>query len=132
MATHWAERWIGRQYDENGHDCAALCCDVRREVFGGRLPPAAATLRADSRLQRSRQIEQAIAEMLHPTESPQEGDVVLMKSAGRLEHVGVFCRIGGDDWVLHALFNAGHVVLHRLRDLAAQGLKAEGFYAWKP
>lgn len=129
--AHWAETYIGRQYADNGADCAALACDVWREVFGHALPAGAATVRADSRLQRCRQIDQAIAEMLTPTEAPREGDVVLMKSAGRLEHVGVYVEINGERWVLHALRNAGHVVLHRLRDLPAQGLAVEGFYQWR-
>lgn len=131
MSTHWAESYVGRQYAADGDDCAALACDVWREVFGGTLPAMANTPRSESRLQRCRQIDTAIAEMLDQVAVPKEGDVVLMKSAGRLEHVGVYALIGGEGWVLHALFNAGHVVLHRLRDLPREGLGVAGFYRWK-
>lgn len=131
-SAHWTESWIGRPYVEGDADCGMLACEVWRSVFGGRVPDVAVPDRAVTRLQRNRQIDAVLSESLFPVDVPQDGDVVLMKSAGRLEHVGVFVRIGRESFVLHAMRNAGRVVLHRLRDLAGIGLAVVSYHRWKP
>lgn len=127
--AHWSEAYVGQPYVAGEHDCAVLAARVAREVFGRAvvLPEE----RDASRLGRVRQIAAGAGELAAPVETPAEGDAVLMICAGRPSHVGVFCRIGGHDYVLHAMKNAGMVVLHRLRDLDKQGLSVEGFYRWK-
>lgn len=127
---HWSDSYLGEPYRPVEADCAALAVRVAREVFGRHvdLPQHAAGLRSGSR-----QID-AIAEAGSVAErvtDPRDGDVVLMRCRGVLAHVGVYCRIDGAPWVLHAMRNAGAVVRHRLRDLPAQGLAVEGFYRWK-
>lgn len=129
--AHWSDRYLGEPYRPVEADCAALAVRVAREQFGQHidLPQHAAGLRSGSR-----QID-AIAEAGSVAErvtTPRDGDVVLMRCRGVLAHVGVYCRIGGDGWVLHALRTAGAVVRHRLRDLPGQGLAVEGFYRWLP
>lgn len=123
---HWAERYVGHPYAQD--DCAQLAARVNREVFGReiRLPvERAAGLRG-----LTRQIEDLKAEVAARTDAPSEGDAVLMVSRGRLEHIGVYCEIGGAPYVLHALRNAGHACLHRLCDLDKIGLTLEGCYRW--
>lgn len=66
-----------------------------------------------------------------PVDDPKEGDVVLMLCRNRPSHVGVYCDVNGEPSVLHAMENAGMVVLHRIRDLPKVFLSVEGFYKWK-
>ena len=128
--SHWSDRYLSEPYRPVEADGAALAVRVACEQFGQRIdrPQHAIGLRSGSR-----QID-AIAESGSVAErvtTPRDGDVVLMRCRGVLAHVGVYCRIGGDGWVLHALRTAGAVVRHRLRDLPEQGLPVEGFYRWR-
>ena len=123
---HWAENYIGQPYAEA--NCAELAAQVQREVFNRdvKLPGALAIgLRAQSK-----QIDDLQCVVASPVDKPVEGDAVLMKARGCLGHVGVFCRINNQDWVLHAMKNAGHAVLHRMTDLQNIGLSVEGYYRW--
>lgn len=129
--AHWAETYIGQPYVLGDSDCARLVCTVRREVFGLPVPEEAEPDRAASLLGRFRQVYDGVAEFADPVENPVDGDVVLMLCRGRPSHVGVFCRVDGEDCVLHAMQNAGMTVLHRLRDLPRVNLSVEGFYRWK-
>lgn len=123
---HWSDRYIGLPYSEQ--DCAELAARVQREIFGRaiRLP----SVRATSLRGLTRQIEALKDDYAQRTDRPVDGDAVLMVSRGRLEHIGVYCDIAGQAWVLHAMQNAGQVVRHPLRALAQQGLAIEGYYRW--
>lgn len=129
--THWSVRYVGRSYVEGTLDCAALAALVNREVFGREI--ALPAERSFGLRGLTRQIEALKDDYAAPTDTPREGDGVLMVSRGRLEHIGVYCLIDGQPWVLHAHRGAGQVVLSRLRDLDNQGLKLAdpGFYRWR-
>ncbi len=129
--AHWTETYIGRPYIPGVADCARLVCDVRREVFGLPVPPEAEPDRAASVLGRYRQMSEGVAEYGERTDDPQDGDAVLMRCRGRPSHVGVYALINNEPCVLHAMQNAGMVVLHRLRDLPRYRLHVEGCYRWK-
>ncbi|MBI3771474.1 MAG: C40 family peptidase [Gammaproteobacteria bacterium] len=126
--AHWSERYIGEVYIEGTGDCAAFAARVQREVFGRVI--ALPTARAHGMRGQSAQIELHKANYGDRIDEPQEGDAVLMIGRGRLDHIGVYC-VAGEPCVLHAMRNAGRVVMHRLRDLESQGLTTEGFYRWK-
>lgn len=125
---HWTQQYIGMPYIEGEQDCGEFAARIQREVFRRevRLP----TERAAGLRGKSRQIESLLDDYGLVTDAPVDGDAVLMKG-GSLWHIGVYALIGGIPYVLHAMKNAGQVVLHRLRDLENQGLKFEGFYKWK-
>lgn len=112
-------------------DCARLLSDVRGEVFNLPVPSEVEVNRAQSRLGRVGQMTDLVSEYGQKTDSPQEGDAVLMICAGRPSHIGVYCFIGGTEYVLHAMENAGMVVLHKITDLNKFLLKIEGYYKWK-
>lgn len=131
MAAHWSARYIGEPYLPEEADCARLVARVRVEVFGLPVPDAVDVKRAASRLKRAAQLKDAVEAFGELTDSPAEGDAVLMYCLGRPSHIGVFCLVNGERCVLHAMENAGHVVLHRLRDLHRVMLTVEGFYRWK-
>lgn len=123
---HWSERYVGMPYAEA--DCAELAARVQREVFG-RVILLPSERRPGLR-GLTRQIETLKGDYATRTDSPADGDGVLMVSRGRIEHVGVYCEIGSAPYVLHAMRSAGQVVLHRARDLSHQGLTVEGYYQW--
>ena len=112
-------------------DCARLLSDVREEQFGLPVPSIVDVERAQSRLGRVGQVDDLVHEYGAPTDCPKEGDAVLMICAGRPSHVGVYCLVDGEPCVLHAMENAGMVVLHKIRELNRHFLKIEGYYSWK-
>ena len=71
------------------------------------------------------------AKLAERVAEPVDGHPVLMVCRGRLQHIGVACRLAGEWWVLHADEDFGAVIRQRLRDLPPVGIKVEGFYRWK-
>lgn len=128
---HWSERYIGQPYEANTADCARLLAQVRKEVFALPVPESIEVERLHSRLGRVGQMSDLVDAYGLRTHDPKEGDAVLMYCAGRPSHIGVYCEIGGSPYVLHAMENAGMVVLHRINDLDRVFLKIEGYYTWK-
>lgn len=114
---------VGIPYREDFH-CAHFVERVQREMFGRevRLPGGGVRKPAD----RARDYG------LAPTNSPKDGDLVLMFDFGRpkADHVGVYFRLAHEAWVLHLPAKAGGSVLHRVRDLPGFGLRIEGYYSW--
>ena len=104
--------------------------DVARERFGvqAALPGAAASMRG-----RDRQIRAAAAELGRPVQTPAEGDVVLMRAAGRRHevghHVGVWCDVDGAHHVLHLPAGAG-ACLHAVDELPARGFEITEVCRW--
>lgn len=126
--THWSDSYIGRSYSIDDADCAALVIDVHADVFGGQVP-------ADSQvtgLKRRVLLRRLLSIVAAPTDSPIEGDIVLMLiDSERDSHVGVYCVVDGEPCVLHAVQNAGQVVRTRLRQLrAVSGFAVAGYYKW--
>lgn len=128
---HWTEKYIGQPYAINTNDCARLLSKVRIEQFKLPVPTEIQVDRAASRLGRVGQMQDLVSEYGQRTENPQEGDAVLMMNRGRPSHVGVYTIVDGEPCVLHAMENAGMVVLHRIRELNRVFLTVEGYYSWK-
>ena len=128
---HWSESYIGQPYQAGSADCARLLAKVRREVFHLPVPDEIEVDRLQSRLGRSGQMNDLVSIYGKPTNHPSEGDAVLMICAGRPSHIGVYCVIDGEPSILHAMENAGMVVLHKIRDIERAFLKVEGYYTWK-
>lgn len=128
---HWSEQYIGKPYEINSADCARLLSQVRKEVFNLPVPSDIDIQRSASRLGRVGQMSDLVESYGEKTENPQEGDAVLMICRGRPSHIGVYCIVDGEPCVLHAMENAGMVVLHRIRELNRVFLLVEGYYTWK-
>ena len=128
---HWSEKYIGQEYATNTADCARLLAKVRVEQFRLPVPSDIEIDRAASRLGRVGQMSDLVKAYGQKTSSPQEGDAVLMMCRGRPSHIGVYCIVNNEPCVLHAMENAGMVVLHRIRELNRVFLTVEGYYAWK-
>lgn len=129
--SHWSAKYIGQPYATHTADCARLLSRVRSEQFGLPVPTDIEVDRAASRLGRVWQMTDLVSEYGEKTETPTDGDAVLMLCRGRPSHVGVYCIVNGEPSVLHAMENAGMVVLHRIRELNRVFLTVEGYYSWK-
>jgi hypothetical protein len=128
-AGHWSARYVGETYVVGTNDCAAFAVRVQQQMFGRdiHLPTARGLGARDW----SKQIDALAEDYGIRTDTPVDGDAVLMRCRGHLSHIGIYCLIGNVPHVLHAMKNAGQVCLHRLRDLDKQGLWLEGCYRWK-
>ncbi|CAB4121527.1 hypothetical protein UFOVP14_21 [uncultured Caudovirales phage] len=129
--VHWSENYIGSPYEMGSADCARLLGKVRKEVFNLPVPEEIEVDRHSSRLKRVGQMADLVAIYGEQTNDPKEGDAVLMICAGRPGHIGVYCEVNNEKCVLHAMENAGMVVLHKIRELDKFFLKVEGYYKWK-
>ena len=129
--SHWSEKYIGQEYATHTADCARLLAKVRRQEFSLPVPEDIEIDRAASRLGRIGQMQDLVSEFGAKTDNPQEGDAVLMLCRGRPSHIGAYCIVDNEPCVLHAMENAGMVVLHRIRELNRVFLTVEGYYSWK-
>jgi len=126
-AKHWAEKYIGITYKEN--DCAELALRVQKNEFSKIIDLP--NHRETGIRKLSNQIQNLQSDFADKTSQPVEGDAVLMRSRGRINHIGIYCFMNNEAFVLHAMRNAGCVCLHKLRELKNIGLDLEGFYRWK-
>lgn len=78
----------------------------------------------------SKQIRDNIPKFAKKTESPKDGDLVLMHGLRRMCHVGLYVNINGIDYVLHCESKMTCSALHRFRDLTTMGFSVEGVYSW--
>lgn len=133
---HWSTAYVGRPYVEGVFDCGDLARAVQLEVFGRtiKIPADRDHLVETGVVAKFRAMsEQLAAEMpkcVQPVVSPQDGDGVLLKSRGYLQHIGIYCLVDGEPCVLHASDASRQVVRTRVRELAIRGLVVEGYYRW--
>ncbi len=113
----WAQAYVGLPYILGVGECAHRAALVWRQVFGWEVevPAAHGNLRTAQRL-----IHAALASGdWAPTDTPQDGDAVVMWKGGLLCHVGVWVAPGH---VLHCSRAEG-MVLTPVEDLAGQGFR---------
>lgn len=138
---HWTDKYVGRECGPHiGFDCADLCELVQREVFGRTicLPSDKHYKQHPSNMPVARfhamaqQIELSKSDYAVRTETPVEGDGVLIYTRGYKQHIGVYSYTQNEPWVIHAsdLKRGPQVVFQRVRDMIARGLKIEGYYKW--
>lgn len=116
-------------YKLNGFDCGDLARLVLAEVFGRDI--GIPIERGAGPFAHSALVSRCCDEIAVRTDSPKDGDAVVMIGRGRLAHVGVYYKLNGEEWVLHNSREAKQVVRHKLRDLPGTGFKLDGFYQWK-
>lgn len=125
---HPAEQFVGIAYDAEAFDCADFVAHVRRKLHRHDVTmPNARPRGRDGQIA----LGALSAQYADPTDSPSDGDLVLMKRKAGVGHVGLYYMIGGEGWVLHSNETNGMSVLHRVRDLPGWGAKIEGFYKWR-
>ncbi len=133
--AHWSERYVGMPYVDGQLDCADMARLVQREVFKrevhipGSRDYAGKSGYAKLRAQ-AEQIDRELPNAAEPTNEPKDGDGVLLVGRGYVNHIGVYCVIGNEAYVLHAARNYKQAVLSRAREIEMHGLKIEGYYRW--
>jgi len=117
----------GIKYCEATLDCADFVALVQRELFGR-------NVQLPNGRPRGTRGQLALGELSKPygtrTESPKDGDLVLMIESGRPAHAGIYFWLAHEGWVLHSCERIGESVLHRVRELPDMGAPIEGFYSW--
>lgn len=130
--SHWSEKYVGKPYHDGEYDCAIMTLEIEMNEFGRLIDlPKDRVLNSDGSPNWrgiSNQIEKNKYSYAEKTNSPVDGDVVLMIGRGRLNHIGVFCVIDGINYVLHNIRNVGSVCLHKINDLSRFNLQVEGYY----
>jgi len=128
---HWSDKYIGRPYQLHTYDCASLIQEIAKEEFDidGFIPAE----HGSNSVGHQRQFMRYKSVSLEPIDksSIQEGDLVLMISAGRMNHIGVYYKDKASEWVVHNAAQVGAVIRTRLRSLSQLGYAIEGFYRWK-
>ena len=138
--SHWAESYIGRPYVEGRHDCADFVVAVMRERFGRELalPAHGAGTRAWDR--QIAALKGVYAVHVAPEARGTMGNYAARgrrrADGGRRRrhsvghHIGIWCAVGGEPYVLHCLKGVGSI-LHPIRDLDRRALVLEGVYRWR-
>ena len=119
---HWTEKYIGRPWIQNIHDCTDLVLQVQRLEFGRIITePRGAR---DSRKAALAAIRSKARRLL-AGDVPRDGDVVLMRALDW--HLGVWCDPAGRPSVLHCARTTG-TVLTPIDAVATAGMMVEGIY----
>jgi hypothetical protein len=123
---HWAERFVGIQYEEM--NCAEFVEHVLREQFqiNFKFPQSRGSLFAETQ-----QIKENLSVFTERTESPKDGDLVLMHGKRLMCHVGLYVKIGMTAYVLHSEGRVKTSALHRMKDIIQYGYSVAGFYKWR-
>lgn len=121
------DQYIGIPYSED-FDCADFVALVRREMFGHEV-------RLPNGRERGERGQIVLPDRIRaygiPTETPADGDLVLMGRVGRKGgHVGLYFHLDHEGWVLHSNETDTCSVLHRVRDLPGFGITIKGYYSW--
>ena len=126
--AHWTDDYVGNEYVVGQYDCLSLVVDISRNVFNQKIDDTEE--RADRLPDMSEQIRTRIENYVHPIDAIDavDGDVLLMKCKGRLNHTGIFTVINNVKYVIHNLRNIKSVAIHRLRDLKKYNMEVEGYY----
>ena len=128
--SHWTEAWVGRPYVAKIFECGDLVREVVMERRGLEITlPTELTWRRTP----AAAVAAMCSEIAERTDSPVEGDGVMMRIRGKRgeigSHAGVFVPVAGAPWVLHNLRSVG-VVFQPVWHLERLSLDIEGFYRW--
>lgn len=121
------DAYVGLPYSEE-FDCADFVALVRRELFGHEVRLPNGRERGDRGYA---VVAGRVDQYATPTDSPVDGDLVLMGRAGKKGgHVGLYFLLDHEGWVLHSNETDGCSVLHRVRELPGFGTTIKGYFAW--
>lgn len=126
MARHWSEKYISITYKQM--NCSKFCEHVLREEFGidFNFPQSKGSLFAQSQ-----QIRDELPVYCDRTDTPKDGDLILMHGRRLMCHVGLYVKIGITEYVLHTESSLESAVLQPLKSLINFGYSVEGFYKWR-
>lgn len=79
----------------------------------------------------SQQIKDHLPKFCYKTDSPKDGDLVLMHGRRRMCHVGMYVKIGRSGYVLHTESSMKTAALHKISNVFFNGYTVEGVYTWR-
>lgn len=125
---HWSCKYLGLPYRE--YDCAEIVEYVLKKEFGieRRFPRPSRNAE-----ERYKTIRMSMSDFLdpEPTDTPRDGDCILMSGSHKFNHVGMYLKYSGVEYCLHSSARFGSVVRHKIRQLPMLQLQVEGIYTWQ-
>lgn len=124
--AHWSDRYLGIPYA--ALNCAELVEKVQLEQFGRRIrfpKPERQNV-----FHYSAAIVSSSRDFAEPVEVPSDGCAVLLFARGRIAHVGLYCLIGRESFLLHADSRFGSSCRIPMSRVQAPLYRLEGYYAW--
>lgn len=123
---HWSERFLSIQ--QKDMNCAEFVEHVLREQFGRhyKFPQSRGSL-----FIQSKQLRECVPQYCEKTDSPIDGDLVLLHGLRMMCHVGIFVKIGRTQYILHTERKFKTAALHELNKIIYFGYSVEGFYKWR-
>lgn len=123
--AHWTSKYMQIEYKQM--NCSKFVEHICRDHFGRdyKFPQSEGSL-----FNQSIQIKESVPSFASRTDAPIEGDLVLMNGKRRLCHVGLYLKIGREEYVFHTESSKKTALLHRLKDLSSYGYTVEGIYSW--
>jgi cell wall-associated NlpC family hydrolase len=126
----WAKDYIGIPFvsggrDREGADCYGLARLIRMERFGDDLPLLSGDYNDADNFAETEALMRSQRPLLagRPVETPETGDVCVLKFHGHPAHLGIYA---GGGWMLHTLKGTGSL-LQRISDPRLVG-RVEGWY----
>lgn len=128
---HWIDEYVGMPYVIDTFDCVGLISLVYKQELQTDLELP--TERNEGVFLLSQQIAESMDDYVDNVSlnKAQDFDVVLMKHKGKLNHTGLFFRVGNVPYVLHNIRSINQVVAHKIKDLEKINLFVEGIYRFK-
>jgi len=129
---HWACRYIGLPWQAGATgpevlDCWSLVAWVQKHHFGRNLPDIPVVEGNLKRLALTFR-DHPERKRWQPTNTPEQGDAVLMRQSRHPIHVGIWITISPTEYgVLHCVKGNG-VVFQNMASLKLAGWQIEGFY----
>lgn len=121
---HWADKYLKLT---SKMDCSELVEYVLRDHFNVNYAFPKGTGSVGSR---SKLIRDTMPLYTKKTDTPKEGDLVLMNGNRLLCHVGMLIKVNNQDYVLHTDARMKTVAVHKIKELASIGYTLGGFYEW--
>lgn len=122
---HWTHKYMTIEYKKM--NCSKFVEHILRDHYGRdySFPQSEGSL-----FNQSLQIKTSVPSFASRTDNPQDGDLILMHGKRMLCHVGLYLKIGREEYVFHTESSKKTALLHRLRELTSYGYSVEGIYSW--
>lgn len=127
--SHWSQPYVGIPYIPGVYDCADMCAQVCKDIFGKKVDIPRHSQTDTEKL--SALFDEHKNDYLESVISPRDGDIALMLSGKQLNHIGIFFKLNQGQYILHNHRAIGSVVVDSVLRLRARGLRIEGYYRLK-
>ena len=122
---HWTMKYLSIEYKDM--NCSEFASHVLKDHFkkNYNFPQSEGSI-----FNQSAQIKESLPKFAYKTDTPKEGDLILMHGRRRMCHVGIAVKIGRSWYVLHTESSMKTAALHQINKVFFNGYTVEGFYTW--